>query len=468
MKKTLATLILFLCMSSVYGQETKLKGNWQGHIDVQGQQLVIKTHFTGDDSLHGTIDIPQQGGRDIPLQGITAKAPDSVFFKFQAGPGLAKFKGAFRGDSAIAGTFHQRGMQFPFEMNRYQPKTDTSDKKINKESKPYNHTDLIIENDSVNIGGTLTLPKEKQTDRLVIMISGSGAQDRDESLQPITDFKPFASLADSLTVAGIATFRYDDRGVGKSTGNFDNATLSILADDVEAIIKEFTDSRGPNFDEIILLGHSQGGVVGGKVAAEHKYVDKLILMASTGVSLREVLQFQAKHRFQNASVDTQLVEQEIAAREALMEAIRADKGISDARKEYRKRFAAIQMAAGADSIQANNLAANQAHQLQQTFQSPQFQSLFSYEPTSDLKKLDIPVLVLFGGKDTQVPVEMNKAPINQALETAGVDYKVQVFDQANHLFQKAKTGQVQEYGKLEKEFMDGFLQTIEQWIKKDQ
>jgi pimeloyl-ACP methyl ester carboxylesterase len=466
MKKLFAIVFLFLSASTINAQQYTLVGNWEGQINIQSQQLIIKTHFMAGDSLRGTIDIPQQGGHDIPLQNIAVEAPDSIFFEFPAGPGLAEFKGAFQDNSTITGTFHQRGMQFSFEMSRYRPKADTSDKNIKKEAKPYHHTDLIIEHDSVNIGGTLTRPKEQQTGRLVIMISGSGAQDRDESLLPITDFKPFATLADSLTGAGIATFRYDDRGVGESTGNFAIATLDILADDVEAIIEEFTAGNNPNFNEIILLGHSQGGVVAGKVAAENTSVDKLILMASTGVPLKEVLRFQAKQLFRNASIDSQLVEQEIAARESLMEAIRTRQGISRARNDYRKRFAAIQMAAGADSAQANTIASNQAQQLQQTFKSPQIQSLLFYDPTEDLQQIKIPVLVLFGGKDTQVTVEMNKAPISQALETAGVDHKIQVFDQANHLFQKAETGQVQEYGQLDQQFTDGFLQTIEQWIKK--
>src|SRR5699024_9216647 len=102
-------------------------GHWKGHIDIQGNKLIIKTHFTDEDSLHGTIDIPQQGGQDIPLQNISQSA-DSAFFEFQAGPGVAQFKGTFQGDSSITGSFHQRGLQFPFELKRYKPKADTTQK----------------------------------------------------------------------------------------------------------------------------------------------------------------------------------------------------------------------------------------------------------------------------------------------------------------------------------------------------
>src|SRR5699024_5317156 len=97
-----------------------LKGHWKGHIDIQGQQLIIKTHFSGDDSLRGTIDIPQQGAAGLPLQNIKVSSRDSVFFEFQAGPGLARFKGAMQSDSSITVSFHQRGMQFPFELKLYE------------------------------------------------------------------------------------------------------------------------------------------------------------------------------------------------------------------------------------------------------------------------------------------------------------------------------------------------------------
>jgi len=563
-------------------QSQTLKGHWKGHIDIQSQQLIIKTHFTDGDSLRGTIDIPQQGGQDIQLQNINVINQDSVLFEFQAGPGLAQFRGAFQGDSAIAGSFHQRGMQFPFELKRYEPKTAqqpsndkvpiktseilrdselagdwkgaiqtnepllikthfkkqndklkgtieiqgvelplqnieetdddsvhfefgpanglatfkglfTSDSSITGEfmqkkftfpfqlhrfeantvakqrSKiplPYQHKELIIKNDSIDIGGTLTWPENKETPQLVIMISGSGAQDRDESL-PITDFKPFAALADSLTMAGIATFRYDDRGIGKSTGNFEDTTPDMLASDVEAIIHYFEYEADQHFDQIILLGHSQGGVVGGKVAAENKAVDKLILIASPGVTLKRVLREQVMQPAQKISIDREIIRQEVDARENLMRAIKNQQGLAQAKEDYHQRFKTLQLSLGADSTQAKKAATQQTKTLVAAYGTPQMLSLLFYDPTDDLKKLDIPVLALFGGKDTQVSVAMNKEPIESALDEAGVPHQVKTITDANHLFQKAKTGQVDEYGTLPSQFVEGFLGTIEQWIKKD-
>jgi pimeloyl-ACP methyl ester carboxylesterase len=299
------------------------------------------------------------------------------------------------------------------------------------------------------------------------MISGSGQQDRDETLTPISNFKPFAVLADSLTNDGLATFRYDDRGVGQSTGNFDNATLDMLASDVEAITREVRTMPDHKFEQIILLGHSQGGMVAGKLAAESSAIDKVILMASTGVPLKEVLRFQVKQAFAGSDIDSALIEQEVAAREQLMQAIREQKNIPQAKETYQQRIKTIQLAAGADSTQASSMAKQQAEQLTTNFSSPQMQSLLFYNPVEDLAKLDTAVLVLFGGKDTQVPVEINKEPIKKALETADVDYKIEVFESANHLFQEANTGSVQEYSSLKEQFIDEFTSTISNWIIKE-
>lgn len=464
MRKTSALfifLIIFGQTLTLSAQDT-LSGDWEGAINIQGTKLTIITHFyTAEHELKGTIDIPQQGGQDIPLQNVSISPQDSVQFEFMAGPGLAQFEGFFKNDSTITGTFHQGGMQFPFKLTRTEVTTE-----IPQEEKipvPYDRKELIIQNDSIDIAGTLTQPENQQTKQLVIFISGSGAQNRDEE---IMGFKPFALLADSLTRSGIATFRYDDRGIGESTGNFSRATLDILASDVKAIVSNLS-SAPYNFNTITLLGHSQGGIIASKVAAEDESIDKIILMASTGVPIKKVLRFQVKQAFTGSGVDSVLIEKEISAREQLMKAVRDQQDIQQAQNRYQKYYKDIQIAAGVDSAQAQTMADRQANQLVKTFGSPQIQSLLFYDPVNDLRKVDIPALVLWGGKDTQVNIHLNRPPIEEALEKAGIKYEMVTFKDANHLFQNAKTGSVQEYGSLKKEFVDSFTSTISNWIKKE-
>lgn len=475
LQRAVLLVALLIIQAPVLIAQEKLTGDWEGNIDVMGNQLHIITHFSETNTgPEGTIDIPQQGASGLALQDIAVSKDDSVLFAFFAGTGLAKFRGVFQGDSSITGTFIQNGRNFPFKLQK-QPTNKKSEQQSQSDSteseqqanknKPYHQEELIIKKDSISIAGTLTWPKNKQSNHLVVMISGSGAQDRDETMKPVSNFKPFALLADSLTMNGVATFRYDDRGVGQSTGNFSDATLDILASDVKAIIERLKNHPDHSFSEIILLGHSQGGVVAGKVAAEYPDVDKLILMASSGLSLQEVLRYQVRQQFQKAGIDSEMIEKEINAREKLIEAVVKDQNIKQAKKEYRKIFESIQISAGGDSMQASNIAQKQVSALPKTFRSPQMQSLLFYDPTTDLRHIDIPVLVLFGGKDTQVPVKTNREPIKRALQSAGVDYKIKVFKNANHPFQPAQTGTVQEYSTLEHKFVDEFTLTISDWIK---
>ena len=465
MKKYITLTILFLAFSaSTLFAQNSLEGDWEGHISIMGQRLKIVTHFTKTASgFEGTIDIPQQGAAGIPLQNITVLDKDSVSFAFFAGTGMAGFRGSFRSDTLISGEFRQSGQVFPFELNRQT--TPLQAERPTAKQKPYRQEELIIRNDSISIGGTLTLPGDASTGPLVIMISGSGAQDRDATIRPISDFKPFALLADSLTRNGLATFRYDDRGVGESTGNFARATLQVLVSDLKAVVDEFSGGEHP-FGEIILLGHSQGGVVAAKAASEHPAVDKLILMASTALPLKDILRYQAGRQYEKAGIDSSLIEKELMGRERLMTAIRENDQIAKAREQYRQIFEKIQMEAGVDSTQAAQIATRQSEQLTEVFKMPQLRSLLFYDPARDLKKLKVPVLALFGGKDTQVPVRKNRRPMENALQQAGVSYRVETFENANHLFQKATTGEVNEYGRLGNQFVDGFIATITSWIGK--
>jgi len=466
-------ITLIFCTPLITFGQHSLEGNWKGYIDLMGNHLKINTHFKKHgNKLTGTIDIPQQGARGLNLQQIARPEKDSVSFGFPAGPGYATFSGTINSDSTISGIFTQHRQQFPFKLTRSpQAESETVSKK--QPALPYHHKDLIIQNGPVKIGGTLTRPENKPADQLVILISGSGAQDRDESLDPITSFKPFAMLADSLTFHGIATFRYDDRGIGESTGNFYQATLDTLASDLESIIHHFSKaSADHNFKHIVLLGHSQGGILAGRVAAKNSNVDRVILMSSPGISLKKVLRYQVRQSFEASDIPDNQIKKEISAREQLMDALRKDKNISEAKAKYLHAFEAIQrktlQAANKDTSNVSSMGKKQTQALVSGYGSPQMQSLLFYDPAKDLKKLRIPVLVLMGGKDIQVPIDKNEKPIKDALESAGTSYKIETFPEANHLYQNAKTGKVSEYTKLPSKFVDGFITTIIQWLQSPQ
>ncbi|MEQ8525129.1 alpha/beta hydrolase [Gracilimonas sp.] len=438
--------------------QQNIAGAWKGAINIQGQKLGVIFNIDGEPGqFSGTLDIPMQGAIDLPLTRAEQKA-DSVFLTFFTGQGEGKFVGTFSSNSLITGNYSQGPASFPFEIEKQYS---------SGEPEPGQGEDLIIQGNGVEIGGTLVYPDGATEVPLVILISGSSAQNRDSN---IFEFKIFAEIAEHLEKQEIASFRYDDRQVGESTGNFMNTTLDMLAGDVEAIIDHLTKMENRGFSEVILLGHSQGGVVAGKAASENNRVDQVILMASTGVPLKDILRFQVKKGFGVGIHDDKDVEKEIALREDMMAAIRDGKGLEEAKKAYRKQYTFMlknlpeEQKKGIPDIES--FVEKQVQQLVEYYRTPQLQSLLFYDPAEDLAELKVPVLVLFGEKDTQVTEEINRSPITNALDKAGVEYEVKVLPDANHLFQKANTGQASEYPMLDKNFVNSFLETISSWVKK--
>ncbi len=458
MKFLLISFAISLSLMLQTNAQHSLQGIWEGGITVPGGQLKIVFNIektTGGYS--GTLDIPQQGVKGLRFDSISEKN-DSIRIVFSAGQITGTFTGVFESETKITGSYSQGGPSTTFSVER------TSDINVEPE-KPKNETDYIIPNGNIEIGGTLTLPDGPIKGPLLIMSSGSAAQDRDSN---IYDFKIFAVIAQHLAKQGIPSFRYDDRGIGKSSGDFSKATLDDLALDVNAIITFFQNNDENRFENFAVLGHSQGGVVAGKVAAENDAIDQLILMGSTAPALSEILRYQVELAYANTPVEKSFVEKEIDARETLMKTIVEETDVEQAKENYAAAYA--NLLNELPDAQKNSIpditgtANNQAAQLVFLYGSPQMKSLLFYVPADDLKEIDIPVLVLFGGKDIQVTVAQNQAGIQAALETSGTDYEVKIFDEANHLFQKANTGMVNEYPFLEKAFVDGFLQTISTWI----
>ena len=457
MKKSI-TLFLFFILVGTASAQTPITGTWEGGIDIQGQKLGVVFHFEGEaGNYSGTLDIPMQGATDLQLIYVVVNE-DSLSTAFNAGPNLGEFSGSIQPE-IIEGTYSQGGASFPFEIQ----KQDSSSEIPNTAGVGQ---DLIIQNGDVIIGGTLVTPDWPTQPPIVIMLSGSGAQNRDSE---VAGFKPFAQIADYLKSQNIASFRFDDRQVGESTGSFSDANLETLSSDVEAIIQYLQSSITRTFVEIILLGHSQGGIVAGKVARENPEVDQLILMASPSVTMEEILRFQVQQAYEEFDLPENVIEQEISARENLMVAIKKSEELEEARQEYRTRYEQVLSSLSEEQQAAipqdrDSFINRQMNQLVAFYSTPQMQSLLFHDPAENLSDLNIPVLVLFGGKDTQVASSVNLEPVEDALEKSDAEFQVTTIEDANHLFQKAETGNVSEYTSLDKSFTEGFLETISEWI----
>ncbi len=338
---------------------------------------------------------------------------------------------------------------------------------VAEEPVPYTVEDVTFENGDVTLAGTLTLPPSKGLHPVIVLVTGSGPQDRDETLGSGIAIKPFKLLADALTRAGVAVLRYDDRGVGASTGEFATATTADFASDAAAAIRYLTTSDDIDSDQIGLLGHSEGGLVAAMLGASDPDLDFIISMAGPGVSGYDVLLVQNRRLLEAEGATQEQIDSQIAFVKE-MAAVAGDPAAIEALVYQRtldeiKALPADQQAKVAD---AEQYARTVAQQSAQQYGAAWFKSFLSYDPAPDWAKTTVPVLALFGTKDVQVDAEQNAPALEAALKQAGnKDYQIVVLPGANHLFQAAGTGGLSEYSTLPAEFTPDFLPTILDWLQ---
>jgi uncharacterized protein len=439
-----------------------LAGQWQGKIALPGAGLEIIVALAEQDGVwSGTIDVPAQGAAGIPLHGISVEG-DAVRFEMLSGPQLAAFDGQVQPDGSIRGAFTQSGFEGTFELARPQEPTAA-------EPLPYVEEEVTFQNDDITLAGTLTLPEGDGPFPALILLSGSGQQDRDEALAIVPGYRPFYEIADTLTRQGVAVLRYDDRGVGGSTAG-DLATVSSadFADDAEAALRFLQGRADIDGQQIGFLGHSEGGILAAMVAARNPDVAFVISMAGTAVDGYETLLKQVERLALASGASpaeaAAAVEQQRAALDLVLAQDWADLEamVNAIVEEQVAAVPAEQLAAmgGKDALVQQQVAA----QLQ-ALQSPWYQFFLSHDPGQDWAQVATPVLGLYGGNDTQVDAEQNSAALQAALDRAGnADVTIQVLPTANHLFQEAVTGGVDEYAALPPQLMPEFLQAISQWL----
>jgi pimeloyl-ACP methyl ester carboxylesterase len=332
---------------------------------------------------------------------------------------------------------------------------------------PYDVEDVSFQNGDVTLAGTLTLPPTEGRHPAVVLVTGSGPQNRDESLGGGIAIKPFRLLADALTRAGVAVLRYDDRGVGKSTGTFSTATLSDFADDAEAAVRYLLTRDDIDPNRVGLLGHSEGGLVAAMLGARNQDLDFIISLAGPGVNGRDVLRVQNQRILEAEGATQENIDAQLAFVEKLFGALddpqEIERLVYDRVLEQLNALPADKRAAIGDPEQ---YARAQAKAAAQQYSAASFASFVKYDPAPDWAQTKVPVLAIFGGKDVQVDAAQNAPAVAAALARAGnEDHEIVVLPQANHLFQAAQTGGLAEYAKLPAEFTPDLLPTIVDWLE---
>ena len=333
---------------------------------------------------------------------------------------------------------------------------------------PYLVEEVTFPSGDHTLAGTLTLPSAPGPHPVIILVSGSGPQDRDEALGGGIAIRPFRLLADALTRAGMAVLRYDDRGVGQSTGDFSEASSADFADDAEAAIAYLLSRPEIDPDQVGLLGHSEGGLVAAMLGARNDDLDFIISLAGPGVPGREVLILQSRLLMEAEGAGEEAIADQVAFIEELI-TLTDDPEAAEA-LIYEQALEQVQALPEEEHAALGDLeeyARAVAEQTAQEFTGPWFELFLTYDPAADWAQTDVPVLAIFGGKDVQVDAAQNAPPLAAALlEGGNSDVAVVVLPEANHLFQAADTGGFSEYATLPAEFTPDLIPTLLGWLER--
>jgi hypothetical protein len=439
-----------------------IAGFWAGSITIGDQKLrVIVTITTKDDSFSATLDIPDQGAKDIPFDSV--EFTDNKLTLNLAKP-RASFVGKANKDlTSIEGEWKQNMRSFPLTLTRSEKIAGPNRPQHPKKPYPYREEEVVVpqKKAGIKLAGTLTLPKAKGPFPVVLLITGSGRQDRDETIR---GHKPFLVIADDLTRKGIAVLRVDDRGVGGSTGDFSKATTEDFVDDALACVAFLKEHKEIDGKKIGLLGHSEGGAIAPAAATRSKDVAFIVMLAGPGLPGEELLYLQGQAIMKANGASEKVLEIQKKTQQLLFRAALEEKDNEKAKKLIEERFEKLLPELTDDEKQAKILREKMPTEIKAVL-NPWMRNFLAYDPRPTLRKVTVPVLALCGEKDVQVVAAQNNAAIRAALKEAGnKDFTVTELPGLNHQFQTSKTGNVNEYAKLEETFSPTALKIIGEWI----
>ena len=455
MRQALATFALTF---TALAQTPDFTGNWQGTLDAGAARLRLGLHVTRNPAgeYASTLDSIDQGALALPV-AVTQAAGTTLHLEL---PNLrATFDGTLDSTgTAITGTFSQ-GLLLPLVLRRVEQVETLRRAQLPAPPFPYTSEEVTYQNAQGKLAGTLTKPKEAGPFPAVLLITGSGPQDRDET---IAGHKPFLILADYLARRGFAVLRVDDRGVGGSAGKSTGQTLDQMAQDVTTGLQFLQARKEIDAAHIGLLGHSAGAVVGPLAASRTSGVAFLVMLAGPGVTGEEVVRLQASLILRSLGTPENVVERNRKEQDAMLAILKSEPDPKAAAEKIRAAVGKLR----------ESLSDAQRRQGEQPLEaqiaqavSAEFRSFLAHDPAAILKKISVPVLALNGSRDLQVPPAQNLPPIAAALASGGnADFTVAELPGLNHTFQQCVVCTLAEYGSLEQTISPAVLETIGDWL----
>ncbi len=460
----IAALVTLLFSTIAFPSSNEIiEGAWQGILKVSGTELriVFKISEQSDGVLTASMDSPDQGAKDIPVDEVIFENDN---LRLEIKSAVVIFEGKLQDDNlSIEGEWKQSGQSFPLVLERVDEVVEALRPQEPKKPYPYQEEEVIYENKqaAVKLAGTLTIPAQEGPFPAVLLISGSGPQDRNETL---LGHQPFLVLADYLTRCGIAVLRVDDRGVGKSGGDFTQATSEDFASDVLAGLEYLKSRKEIDPKQIGLIGHSEGGIIAPMVAVQSSDIAFIILMAGTGLTGEEILYLQTELIAKAAGVSDEVIAKNLSLQEQMFTIVKEEKDSISAEKRLRTILEDVISELELSEKEKEMAQANAEAQIKLIL-SPWFRYFLTYDPRPTLMEVKCPVLAINGQKDLQVPPKENLAAIEEALKLAGNNnYTIKELPGLNHLFQTAETGSPSEYAKIEETISPTALKIMSDWI----
>ena len=426
--RTLTSLALAMLAFTANAQE----GSWNGELDIMGTKLPLVFNFSPNGC---TMDSPSQNAKGIPAEKTVS---DDGTIKVKVGMIGATFEGKMA-DGEIKGTFTQNG--FPLPLTLKAGKLAVKRPQTPVPPFPYKEESVSFTNAGYTFNGTLTLPENytKQTP-VVLMVTGSGQQNRDEEL---FEHKPFAVIADALARQGIASLRYDDRGWGDASVKFMNFTTDDFRQDAAAALPLLR----KRFNKVGILGHSEGGTIAMMLAAEGK-VDFIVSLAGMAISGKETLVMQNRQAMSSIGLPKEMVDTYCNSISKALDEIASGKKASEIT---------------IDGV-PDNLKPILKKSLEQA-NSPYIRHFITVDASKQLSKIKCPVLALNGTKDTQVDCAANTTLLEKGLINS--KHTIKKIEGVNHLFQHCTTGNVVEYQQIEETIASEVLEIIYSWINNE-
>lgn len=441
-------LLLFCCyLFTLSGIGQNVLGSWKGEFKFRTVTVSLGVKIENDkNKLNAMIDLPAQGIKAAPISFVSfvnnqliMEIPEISF----------KYTGTLINDTLIEGKLEQRDLVTDLDLIRGEVVLNRP-----QEPKPpydYHVEDVVFENKTagIKLAGTLTYPNGGKKFPAVVLVTGSGAQNRDEE---ILGHKPFLVISDYLTRNGIAVLRYDDRGFAQSEGDSKTATSADLATDARAALDYLKTRKEFDKNKLGIIGHSEGGMIAFMLAAQYTDLSFIISMAGPGISIDSLMVMQRKSIFTNSQMYQQN-EVFIASIERVVEKY----GVDDVRNNIDKYLVEIVPSTLFIDEKMKGILKTQI----EGYISPWMQYFMNYDPRENIKKVKCPALALNGANDVQVDADANLNSIKELLKDK---VTVKKYPNLNHLFQHCTTGSSSEYEKIEETISEEVLMDMKDWI----